>query len=119
MRDVRRDLDAQLKQLTARGKGASRRGGGAVLTEIRSLRQELRQRESQAVRQTLGAADVVLTTLTSAAAGHGPLRHLPDGHFDYVVVDECSQVFPFSCFTVFIKSTDILKLGSNLFTNEK
>lgn len=60
-------------------------------SEIKSLRTELRERETKAIKETLSHANVVLATLTSATQD-GPLKHLPADHFDYVVIDECSQV---------------------------
>lgn len=64
---------------------------GPIFGEIKSLRKELRERETKAVKEVLSHANVVLTTLTSATQD-GPLKHLPMDHFDYVVIDECSQV---------------------------
>lgn len=59
--------------------------------ELKELRKELGERERAAVKEILTKSGVVLATLTSAAP-EGPLRHLPEGHFDLVVIDECSQV---------------------------
>ena len=59
--------------------------------DMKSLRKELRQRESAAVSGILTRADVVLSTLTTAC-DDGPLSHLGDRMFDIVVIDECSQV---------------------------
>lgn len=55
------------------------------------MRKELRERETKAVKEILSHANVILSTLTSATSD-GPLKHLPADHFDYVVIDECSQV---------------------------
>lgn len=68
---------------------ASRRG--PIFNEIKNLRKELRERETKAVKEVLSHANVILTTLTSATQ-EGPLKHLLPDHFDYVVIDECSQV---------------------------
>lgn len=59
--------------------------------ELKHLRKELRQREAAATRDVLKAADVVLVTLTSCT-DDGPLKYLPESHFDLTVIDECSQV---------------------------
>ena len=58
---------------------------------MRELQKELRERERKAMREILTGADVVLATLTSAS-GDGPLKHVPENHFDLTVIDECSQV---------------------------
>ena len=64
---------------------------GPIYSEIKSLRKELRERESKAIKEILCHANVILTTLTSATQD-GPLKHLLADHFDLVVIDECSQV---------------------------
>ena len=64
---------------------------GPIYNEIKSLRKELRERESKAIKEILCHTNVILTTLTSATQD-GPLKHLPTDHFDLVVIDECSQV---------------------------
>ena len=64
---------------------------GPLFNEIKSLRKELRERETKAIKEVLSHANVILTTLTSATQD-GPLKHLLPDHFDYVVIDECSQV---------------------------
>ena len=58
---------------------------------MRELQKELRERERKAMREILTGVDVVLATLTSAS-GDGPLKHVPENHFDLTVIDECSQV---------------------------
>lgn len=64
---------------------------------MKSLRREYREREKAAVTAILEKADVVMATLTGSSED-GPLKHLPKGHFDLVVIDECSQVSNFSAF---------------------
>ena len=60
--------------------------------ELKMLRKDLRKQEETAVTRVLKNSQVVLATLTGASAD-GPLKHLDAGHFDIVVIDECSQVF--------------------------
>ena len=62
-----------------------------IRDDIKSLRRELRQRESSAVSDIIRRATVVLSTLTTAA-DDGPLSALDQHKFDVVVIDECSQV---------------------------
>jgi len=78
-------LQSQLRQ--TRGQGERRR----IRDDIKSLRRELRQRESSAVGDIIRRATVVLSTLTTAS-DDGPLGLLDQHKFDIVVVDECSQV---------------------------
>ena len=62
-----------------------------IRNDIKSLRRELRQRESSAVCDIIRRAAVVLSTLTTAS-DDGPLSALEQHQFDVIVVDECSQV---------------------------
>ena len=62
-----------------------------IRDDIKSLRRELRQRESSAVNDIIRRASVVLSTLTTAS-DDGPLSALDQHKFDVVVIDECSQV---------------------------
>ena len=62
-----------------------------IRSDIKSLRRELRQRESSAVSDIIQRASVVLSTLTTAS-DDGPLSALDRLKFDVVVIDECSQV---------------------------
>lgn len=77
----------QSKMRKSRDKGEKHQ----LRSEIKTLRRELRERESAATEAILKRAQVVLATLTSAS-DDGPLKHLPLDHFDLVVIDECSQV---------------------------
>lgn len=70
--------------------------------EMKHLRKELHDREIAATRSVLQSADIVLATLTSASrdgplkhmntSRDGPQRHMDTGHFDLLVIDECTQV---------------------------
>ena len=57
---------------------------------MRELRKELYQRENRAMKEVLQRSDCILATLTTAHED-GPLKHLKDGHFDIIIIDECSQ----------------------------
>ena len=93
--DVRRDIDAAVQKL----KKHSSKGERATATRnLRELRKELRERETEAISSILRNADVVLATLTSASPD-GPLRHTPPNHFDVAVIDECSQVSEYCSLT--------------------
>lgn len=104
--DVRRDLDAQLKQIPKTKKR------GPIFNEIKNLRKELRERETKAVKEVLSHANVILTTLTSATQ-EGPLKHLLPDHFDYVVIDECSQATESACWLALIRAPRVLLAGDH------
>ena len=78
-------IQSQLRQ--TRDQGARHH----IHDDIKSLRRELRQRESAAVNDIIRRASVVLSTLTTAS-DDGPLNALDQHKFDLVVIDECSQV---------------------------
>ena len=63
----------------------------SIRQDLKHLRKELRTREEGAIKEVLSRADVVMATLATAAE-EGPIRHLPQGHFDLIIIDECSQV---------------------------
>lgn len=42
------------------------------------------------MKEVLQSSDCILATLTTAHED-GPLKHLKDGHFDIIIIDECSQ----------------------------
>ena len=71
--DVRKEIDSALAKMKGGRKGA--RVGAKH--ELRELRKELHERERKAVREILTEARVVLSTLTSATASDGALKHLP------------------------------------------
>ena len=60
-------------------------------SEVRLIRKDLKQQEAVAMAAVLKQASIICATLTSAS-NDGPLKHLDSGHFDLVVIDECSQV---------------------------
>ena len=92
MRDVRQDIDQALSKLKKTKAKGQRIGLGK---DLKDLRKELREREKSASLSILKNADVVLATLTTSGPD-GPLRHLPQGHFDFTVIDECSQVIVYN-----------------------
>ena len=63
----------------------------SIRQDLKHLRKELRTREEGAIKEVLGRADVVMATLATAGE-EVPIRHLPQGHFDLIINDECSQV---------------------------
>ncbi|XP_064637243.1 DNA-binding protein SMUBP-2-like isoform X2 [Lineus longissimus] len=107
--DVRRDMDqtmAKMKKVKDRGSRQSLR------EDMKHLRKELRERESAATKDILRRADVVLSTLTSATRD-GPLKYLEDGHFDLVVIDECSQALEAACWIALLNGPRCILAGDH------
>ncbi|XP_028334691.1 DNA-binding protein SMUBP-2 isoform X4 [Physeter macrocephalus] len=80
--------------------------------EIKLLRKELKEREEAAMLESLVAANVVLATNTGASPD-GPLKLLPDGHFDVVVIDECAQALEASCWIPLLKARKCVLAGDH------
>uniref|UniRef100_A0A673KME9 Immunoglobulin mu DNA binding protein 2 n=1 Tax=Sinocyclocheilus rhinocerous TaxID=307959 RepID=A0A673KME9_9TELE len=78
--------------------------------EIRELRRELKTREETAITQILKRSDVILATNTGAS-DDGPLKHLPNDHFDLVVIDECAQALESSCWIALLKARKCILAG--------
>ena len=77
--DVKADMDKALSKLK---KTRSKNERYSLKSEMKKLRKELSDRENRAMKETLSKAEVVLVTLTSASNIDGPLKHLPDKHFN-------------------------------------
>ncbi|KAF1386782.1 hypothetical protein PFLUV_G00098460 [Perca fluviatilis] len=105
--DIRKDMDKAIK-----GIKKMREKGDRVnfKREIGELRKELKTRESTAIAQILKSADVVLSTNTGAS-GDGPLKFLPAGHFDWVVIDECAQALESSCWIALLRARKCILAG--------
>ena len=70
--------------------------------EVKELKKELSRRETKLMKEVLEHADVVLSTTTSASEG-GPLKNLPNKHFDLLVIDEAAQALEVSCWIPMLK----------------
>ncbi|XP_008844548.2 DNA-binding protein SMUBP-2 isoform X2 [Nannospalax galili] len=107
--DIRRDID----QVFAKNKKAQdKREKTSFWNEIKLLRKELKEREEAAIVQSLATADVVLATNTGASPD-GPLKLLPESHFDVVVVDECAQALEASCWIPLLKAPKCVLAGDH------
>lgn len=105
--DIRKDIDKALmgmKRVRDKGQRFNYK------REIGELRKELRSREGTAIAQTLKSADVVLSTNTGAC-DTGPLKYLPAGHFDWVVIDECAQALESSCWIPLLNARKCILSG--------
>ncbi|NXE98238.1 SMBP2 protein, partial [Menura novaehollandiae] len=107
--DIRKDID----QAWAKTKKAQDKGERShFLGEIKTLRKELKEREEAAMAAALSQASVVLATNTGASSD-GPLKLLPDTHFDLVVIDECAQALEASCWIPLLKAPKCILAGDH------
>ncbi|XP_057583572.1 DNA-binding protein SMUBP-2 isoform X2 [Hippopotamus amphibius kiboko] len=105
--DIRKDID---QVLAKNKKTQDKREKSNFRDEIKLLRKELKEREEAAMLESLAAAHVVLATNTGASSD-GPLKLLPDGHFDMVVIDECAQALEASCWIPLLKARKCVLAG--------
>nr|XP_034978617.1 DNA-binding protein SMUBP-2 isoform X2 [Zootoca vivipara] len=107
--DIRKDIDqAFVKTRKAQDKGER----SHFLNEIKTLRKELKEREEAAMTEILTKANVILATNTGASSD-GPLKLLPENHFDLVVIDECAQAFEASCWIPLLKARKCVLAGDH------
>uniref|UniRef100_A0A8C9UCQ2 DNA-binding protein SMUBP-2 n=1 Tax=Serinus canaria TaxID=9135 RepID=A0A8C9UCQ2_SERCA len=107
--DIRRDIDhAWAKTKKSQDKGER----SHFLGEIKTLRKELKEREEAAMAAALSQANVVLATNTGASSD-GPLKLLPETHFDLVVIDECAQALEASCWIPLLKAPKCILAGDH------
>ncbi|XP_026706235.1 DNA-binding protein SMUBP-2 [Athene cunicularia] len=107
--DIRKDID----QALAKTKKAQDKGERShFLSEIKVLRKELKEREEAAMAAALSHASVVLATNTGASS-EGPLKLLPENHFDLVVIDECAQALEASCWIPLLKAPKCILAGDH------
>ncbi|XP_068800646.1 DNA-binding protein SMUBP-2 isoform X2 [Struthio camelus] len=107
--DIRKEID----QAFAKTKKAQDKGERShFLSEIKALRKELKEREETAMTAALTHASVVLATNTGASSD-GPLKLLPENHFDLVVIDECAQALEASCWIPLLKAPKCILAGDH------
>ncbi|XP_062350435.1 DNA-binding protein SMUBP-2 isoform X2 [Cinclus cinclus] len=107
--DIRRDIDhAWAKTKKAQDKGER----SHFLGEIKTLRKELKEREEAAMAAALSQASIVLATNTGASSD-GPLKLLPETHFNLVVIDECAQALEASCWIPLLKAPKCILAGDH------
>lgn len=88
---VRKDMNKLQLRLNKTNEKNARK---EIYAEFKMLKKDLRQIEHQHINQILSSADVICSTLTSAAdkqLSNYARNKLQDGLFDLVVVDECAQ----------------------------
>ncbi|KTG39231.1 hypothetical protein cypCar_00007578, partial [Cyprinus carpio] len=86
--------------------------------EIGELRRELKNRDETAITQILKRAHVILATYTDmidlrniGASDDGPLKNVPNDHFELVVIDECAQALESSCWIALLKARKCILAG--------
>ncbi|KAM9301529.1 DNA-binding protein SMUBP-2 [Gastrophryne carolinensis] len=107
--DIRKDIDQTFTKMRKLQRKEEKSG---FRTEIKALRKELKEREEAAMVQTLKAANVILATNTGASMD-GPLKLLPDNHFDLVVIDECAQALEASCWIALLQAKKCILAGDH------
>nr|XP_035119500.2 DNA-binding protein SMUBP-2 isoform X2 [Callithrix jacchus] len=105
--DIRKDIDQVRNKKTQ-----DKREKSNFRNEIKLLRKELKEREEAAMLESLTSANVVLATNTGASAD-GPLKLLPEGHFDMVVIDECAQALEASCWIPLLQAGRCILAGDH------
>ncbi|KAH6941653.1 hypothetical protein HPB50_021630 [Hyalomma asiaticum] len=108
--DIRKEIDDLMSSSAkskAKDKGYQTRG------KLAELRKELKDRERRAIGRILANADVVLSTLTTAS-DDGPLKNLPEGHFQVAVIDECSQALEIACWMALLRAPKCILAGDHL-----
>ncbi|XP_032629005.1 DNA-binding protein SMUBP-2 isoform X2 [Chelonoidis abingdonii] len=107
--DIRKDIDqAFIKTKKTQDEGER----SHFRNEIKALRKELKEREETAMTEILTRANVVLATNTGASSD-GPLKLLPENHFDLVVIDECAQALEASCWIPLLKARKCILAGDH------
>ncbi|XP_012521067.1 PREDICTED: DNA-binding protein SMUBP-2 [Propithecus coquereli] len=107
--DIRKDID---QVFVKNKKTQDKREKSNFRNEIKLLRKELKAREEAAMLESLTSAKVVLATNTGASSD-GPLKLLPEGYFDVVVVDECAQALEASCWIPLLKARKCILAGDH------
>lgn len=104
LRDIRNEIDAAVRSLSKPGSKNKRE----IYTELKTLRQELRERERGLVDSLLGGLSVVLSTLSMC--GSTMLDKRP---FDVVVIDEAGQALESECWLAMVKAEKVILAGDH------
>ncbi|KAJ3119493.1 hypothetical protein HK098_005394 [Nowakowskiella sp. JEL0407] len=104
--DVRTDMDRTFQQMQ---KAKSRMQKRELYGEIKFLRKELKQRESNVISNIVKQAQVVLSTLNGV--GSQSLYH---EEFDVTLIDEATQSLEPECWIAILKSKKVILAGDHL-----
>eukprot|EP00045_Choanoeca_perplexa_P015425 m.193695 g.193695 ORF g.193695 m.193695 type:complete len:994 (-) comp16983_c0_seq4:1592-4573(-) len=110
-RGIAEDITTAIKALQKKSTDKSTKY--QLRSELTQLRKELRQHERRAVQEALKAAQVVCGTTTTVSL-EGPLKHLPEDHFDVAVVDEAGQALEMACWTALSLAPRAVLAGDHL-----
>ena len=103
IREMRKEADTLLAQLRGRAPRDKKR---EMRDTLRELRKDMRQREAKVLREMIGGAHVVLSTLSGAAS-----HHIANRKFDYVLIDEVSQALEADCWIAVLKGRKAILCG--------
>lgn len=104
--DVRQELQSYLRIANnPKGRYADKK---AAYKELKGLRNEIKTREEQVVKQLISSAQVVLCTNVGAAN-----KILRDEIFDLVIIDEAAQALEASCWIPILKGRRLCLAGDH------
>ena len=105
--DVRKDMSSVMTSIR---NAANRTERGSLRGELKRLKKELFERETQTSTDILSHAQVILCTSTGAAMRD--IRRL--GVFDLVVIDECAQSIETACWIPLLVAKKCVLAGDHL-----
>lgn len=92
--DIRNDMDKAVKGLK---KTTNKGDKESYKRELRELRKELYKREVKSLKNVIENANCIFSTLNTGHVDNNALKHLKEGHFDLIIIDECSQSLEAAC----------------------
>ena len=106
VKDVRKEMDAKQASIKKTRSGKERR---AIYGDMKELRKEFRERESQCVTTLVSGSKVVLATLHGAGG-----FQLKNEQFDVVIIDEASQALEAQCWVALLSAKKVILAGDHL-----
>lgn len=106
VKDVRKEIDQKQASIRKTRTGRERR---QIYDDLKQLRKEFRERESNCVENLVRESSVVLGTL-HGAGGH----QLKNQKFDVVIIDEASQALEAQCWIPLFSANKVILAGDHL-----
>ncbi|KAI2720809.1 hypothetical protein CBS147332_4049 [Penicillium roqueforti] len=106
VKDIRKEIDEKQASIRKTRSGRERRG---IYDDLKLLRKEFRQRQSECVDNLVRESSVVLATL-HGAGGH----QLKNQKFDVVIIDEASQALEAQCWISLLGAEKVVLAGDHL-----
>lgn len=106
VKDVRKEMDAKQASMRKTRNGRERR---AIYGDMKELRKEYRERETQCATTIVGGSKVVLATLHGAGG-----FQLRNQNFDVVIIDEASQALEAQCWVPLLTAKKAILAGDHL-----